>query len=116
MFKGISNLASLLQNASELNSKLQAFTDELKGKRVTGSSGGGMVTVEVNGLCEVVRVKIDPMLLERGELDMIEGLLPAAVNQAISKAKELHVDMAKSATKDIPMPGLEEALSKLMGK
>ena len=84
MFKGISNLASLLQNASELN--------------------------------EVLRVKIDPLLIERGEREMLESLLPGAINQAFAKAKELHVEMAKSATKDLPLPGLEDALSKLMGK
>ena len=113
MFKGISNLASLLQNASELNGKLQSITQELRSKRVSGSAGGGMVEVEVNGLCEVLRVKIDPLLVER---EMLEGLLPGAINQAFAKAKELHVEMAKSATKELPLPGLEEALSKLMGR
>jgi DNA-binding YbaB/EbfC family protein len=112
MFKGMSNLASLLQNASELNGKLQSLTNELRTKRVTGSAGGGMVEVEVNGLCEVLRVKIDPLV----EREMIEGLLPGAINQAFAKAKELHVEMAKTATKDLPLPGLEDALSKLMGK
>jgi DNA-binding YbaB/EbfC family protein len=116
MFKGISNLASILQNASELNGKLQSLTNELKSKRVTGSAGGGMVEVEVNGLCEVLRVKIDPLLVERGEREMLESLLPGAINQAFSKAKELHVELAKSATKDLPLPGFEDVLSKLMGK
>lgn len=77
-----------------------------------------MVQAEVNGLCEVTRLTIDPMLIERGEREMLEDLIPAAINQAIAKAKELHVEMAKSATKDLPisLPGLEEALSKLVGR
>jgi DNA-binding YbaB/EbfC family protein len=112
MFKGISNLTSLLQNASELNGKLQSLSNELRTKRATGSAGGGMVEVEVNGLCEVLRVKIDPLV----DREMLEGLLPGAINQAFAKAKELHVEMAKTVTKDLPLPGLEDALSKLMGK
>jgi DNA-binding YbaB/EbfC family protein len=113
MLQGITNLMSLLQNAQQVGTRIQAVRDELKGKRVVGSAGGGMVEVEVNGLCEVLRVKIDPVLLQGQEHEMVEDLLPAAINQAFNKAKELHLDLAKSATKDISFPGLEEALSRL---
>lgn len=116
MFQGFANLASLLQNAHQLNDKLQSLIEELKTKRVSASAGGGMVQVEVNGVGEVLRVKVDPLLFERGEREMIEDLLPAAINQALAKAKELHVELAKSATKDLPLPGLDEALAKLMGR
>lgn len=116
MFKGFTNLASLVQNARELGDKMQSLTEELKARRVSGSAGGGLVQVEVNGLGEVLRVKIDPVLMQGGEREMVEDLLPAAINQAVAKAKELYLDLAKSATKDLPLPGLEDMLSKFVGR
>jgi DNA-binding YbaB/EbfC family protein len=113
MLQGISNLLSLLQNAQQIGDRIQSARDELRTKRVMGSAGGGLVEVEVNGLCEVLRVKLDPELIRRQDSEMVEDLLPAAINQALRKARELHVEMAKSATKDFSIPGLEEALSRL---
>jgi DNA-binding protein YbaB len=75
-----------------------------------------MVQVEVNGLGEVLRVKIDPALWQRQDHEMVEDLLPAAINQAFSKARDLHMELAASAAKDFSVPGLEEALSKMMGR
>ena len=83
---------------------------QLKLKRITGSAGGGMIAVEANGQGEILRVKIDPALGD--DLEMIEDLLPAAMNQVSAKAKELHLEMMQSATADLNLPGLDEALSK----
>lgn len=108
MFKGISNLASMMKQAQQVGSKMQEVNDKLKTQRVTASAGAGMVEVEANGLGEILRVAIEPQLIEDGERDMIESLLPAAVNQVVAKAKQLHVQMM---TDGVDMPGLEEALS-----
>ena len=78
-----------------------------------GKTGGGMVEVEVNGLGEVLRLTIDPQLVERGEREMIEDLVPAAVNQALAKAKQLHVEAMQSMTRDLDVPGLNEAIAQL---
>lgn len=116
MFKGLSSLTSLMQNAQEISGRLQSLTDELKSKRVKGSAGGGMVEAEANGLGEILRIRIDPVLVERQEREMIEDLLPAAINQAVSKAKELHLELARTAAKDFSIPGLDEALAKMAGR
>jgi DNA-binding YbaB/EbfC family protein len=113
MFKEISSLASLMRSAGEIRRKMESVAEELKAKRVTGSSGGGMIEVEANGLGEILGVKIEPALVERGEREMIEDLLPGAINQALAKAKELHLEMAKSVTDGLSVPGLEEILSKI---
>jgi len=112
MFKGLGNLASVMRQAQEMGGKMQEVNDELKSKRVTGSAGGGMVEVEANGHGEVLRVKIDPSLQD---LEMIESLVPAAVNQAAAKAKDLHVELMQSVTGDLNLPGLDEALAKFTG-
>jgi DNA-binding YbaB/EbfC family protein len=113
MFKGIANLASLVKQAQQVGSKLQGISDELKAKRVTGAAGGGLVEVEVNGLGDVLKVRIDPKLIESRDREMIEDLIPAAVNQAIVKSRALHAEAMTSATTGMDVPGLDEALANL---
>ena len=113
MLKGLGNIASLMKQAQQMGGQLQQVNERLKSQRATGAAGGGMVEVEVNGLGEVLRVAIDPALVERGEREMIEDLLPAAVNQALAKAKQLHVEAMQSLTEGLDMPGLNEAISKI---
>jgi DNA-binding YbaB/EbfC family protein len=89
--------------------------DRLKTQRVTGTAGGGMVEAEVNGAGEVLRLTIEPSLIERGEREMIEDLVPAAVNQALNKARQLYTDEMKTLTDGLNIPGLGDALAKLVG-
>ena len=115
MFQGLSNIASLMRQAQQMGPKLQAIQQQLKDARASGSAGGDMVVVDVNGLSEVVAVRIDPALVARGDVEMIQDLTAAAVNVALVKAKELHVDAMKSLTTDVDMPGLQEMLAKMTG-
>ena len=115
MFKGLGNLVSVMRQARQFGAQLKTVTETLKSQRTTASTGGGMVEVEVNGLGEVLRVKIDPNLVARGEREMIEDLLPAAVNQAVTKARQMHMDAFKSAAGGMDLPGLEEMLGQLAG-
>ena len=71
--------------------------------------------IVANGLGEILRVTIDADLVARNEREMIEDLLPAATNQALQKAKELHAEEVRSLTSGIQLPGLEEALSQMTG-
>ena len=118
MFKGLGDLANLgnvFKQAQEMGGRMQEMSAQLKTQRVTGSAGGGMVQVEADGLGTILKVTIEPTLVDKGDRETIEILLPAATNQAISKAKQLHADSLKSLTGGIGLPGLDEALSKLMG-
>jgi DNA-binding YbaB/EbfC family protein len=80
-----------------------------------GTAGGGLVEIEVNGLSEVLKCRIDPSLIEPGERELLEDLIAAATNQAMAKAKQLHAEALKSLTGNMELPGLEEAMSKLTG-
>lgn len=113
MFKGLANLASMMKNAKEIGSRMQNISEELKHKRAVGRAGGDLVEVEVNGLGSVIRVKIDPSLIENKDQEMIEELLPAAINMANLKAKELHAEALQSATQGMDMPDLKEIMSKM---
>ena len=85
---------------------MQAMQDELKTKRATGSAGGGLVEVEVNGLGEVLAVRIDPSLVEKRDREMIEDLLPAAFNAAQQKAKATARRSHAAITGGMPLAGL----------
>ncbi|HYO26501.1 MAG TPA: YbaB/EbfC family nucleoid-associated protein [Lacipirellulaceae bacterium] len=116
MFKGLSglaNLPALLKQAQEMTGKLEQLNAELKTKRVTGAAGGGLVEADANGLGDVLAVRIDPSLIERKDRELIEDLLPAAVNSARLKAKELHAESMKELTGGMQIPGLSDALSSL---
>ena len=118
MFKGLGNLAnigSLIKQAQLMGGKMQQINEDLKTRRAEGSSGGGMVHVEVNGLGEVLSCRIDPSLFTAGDRELVEDLLPAAVNQALAKSKELHVEAMKSMAEGVDMPDLGALMSQLSG-
>lgn len=111
----LGNIAGMLRSAQEMGAKVQGLQEELRAKRVTGSSGGGMVEVEMTGTGEMLSLRIDPDLIARGEQEIIEDLVPAAVNQASAKAKQMHADMMKDLTSGMNVPGLDDALAKMTG-
>lgn len=113
MLKGLGNLASLpgiMKQAQEMGGKLQQINDELKKEKVTGSAGAGMVEVDANGLGEVLAVRIEPSLVEKQDREMIEDLLPAAINSARQKAQERHAQMMQELTGGLNIPGLGDAI------
>lgn len=113
MFKGLGTFASLMKQAPQIMGRLKNLSEELREKRAVGTAGGGMVEIEVNGLGEVLRAKVDPTLFSSGDREMLEDLLPAAINQAQGKAKQLHRDAMQSMTEGLGLPGLNEALAQL---
>ena len=116
MFKGLGNIASMIKQAQTMGPKMQAKMEELAQKRVTGSAGGGMVTVVASGNNQILSVNIDPLLAEKQDLEMVTDLLPAAINDALEKAKQLHMEAMQSVTEDFEMPGnMEGMLGKLFG-
>jgi DNA-binding YbaB/EbfC family protein len=117
MFKGLGQLAqlpALLKQAQEMGGKLEQMQAELKGKRVTGAAGGGLVEVDCNGLGDAVAVRLDPALIERRDRELLEDLLPAAINASRQKAKELHAEMMQQLTGGMTLPsGLTDMLGHL---
>lgn len=116
MLKGLGNIGNILKQAQQMGSRMQEINDQLKTVKVTGAAGGGLIEVEANGLGEVLRVTIDPDLIGRGDREMIEDLLPAAVNQAQAKAREAHAEAMKELTGGMDLPGLDEAMASFTGE
>ena len=105
--KDLPTSASLLKQAQQIGGQMGKLTEEMKKRRVTGTAGGGMVEIEVNGLMEVLRCRIDPQLIAQDDREMLEDLVVAAVNQAIAKGKQMHADAMRDLTGGLPLPRLE---------
>lgn len=78
---------NLLKQARQVQEKLEAAQAELEKLEIEGQAGGGMVTAKVNGKQELLAIKIDPEVLSE-DVEMVEDLVVAAVNQAMKKAGE----------------------------
>jgi nucleoid-associated protein EbfC len=116
MFKGLANLGTLLKQAQQIGGQMGQITEEMRKLRVTGAAGGGMVEIEVNGLMDVLRCRIDPQLMAQGDRELLEDMVVAAINQAIAKGKQMHADKVRDLTGGLPLPGgFQEMLAKFSG-
>jgi DNA-binding YbaB/EbfC family protein len=98
MGKGF-DLGNLIRQAQELKDKFTNAQDELAGRTVEASAGGGMVTAVVNGRLELVSIRIEPSLVASPDLEMLQDLVVAAVNEGVRAARRM----------------IEEEMSKLTG-
>jgi DNA-binding YbaB/EbfC family protein len=95
---------------------MEAMQEKLKSQRVSGSAGGGMVTVHASGTGEILSVEFDDVLMGSQDLEMAKDLLPAAINSAIEKANELRAQEMQPVTEDLPLPAnMEEMMKKILG-
>ena len=100
------DLKQIQRMQKEMEQKMGSMQAELGNARVEGSSGGGMVTVVMNGNEQVVSIKIQPDVVDPDDVEMIEDLVMAAVNAAVAKAKELSQSSMSQLTGGIKIPGL----------
>jgi DNA-binding YbaB/EbfC family protein len=106
MVKGLGNL---MKQAQKLQERLAQIQEELETIEVEGTSGGGMVTVVANGKQEIVQVKVDPEVVNPDDVEMLEDLIVAAVNQARERAQEVAEEKMREATGGM-LPGLGDGL------
>ena len=103
MVKGIGNI---LKQAQEMHSKISELQEAMAEKRVESSAGGGMVSVVINGKQEILSVRIDPEVVNREDVEMLQDLIRAAVNEAIRKSQEMMTEEMKKITGGLSIPGL----------
>ena len=97
------NLQQMMQQVKKMQEELQQQMESL---RVEASSGGGMVTVRMNGAKRVLSVKIDPEALKNSDAEMLQDLVQAAVNQALRQVDEAMADKLGGLTGGMKIPGL----------
>ena len=103
---GPQNMNRIIKQAHKMQDDMKALQDRLDMTEYTGESGSGLVKAVVNGKHDVVSVKIDPNAIDPDDIEMLEDLIAAAVNDAVSKAKaEGEAEMAK-ITGGMNVPGI----------
>jgi hypothetical protein len=102
---GLPGMGDLLRQAQEMQAKLARLQEEAGKKTVEASSGGGMVTVVVNGKLEIVSLRIDPTVVAAGDRQMLEDLVTAAMNEGIRRAQQMMAEEMSRATGGLRIPG-----------
>jgi len=100
------DLNAIMQQAKEMQAKMAKIQEDLASKTITGSAGGGMVTVTATGKGDIVNVSIDAELISADEKQMLQDLIAAAANDAIRKARELGKQEMAGLTGGMQIPGL----------
>ncbi len=103
MTKGFGNI---LKQAQQMHAKIAQLQEEMAAKTVEGSSGGGMVNIVMNGKQEILSVRIDPEVVNREDIEMLQDLIVAAVNEAVRKSQEVMQEEMKKITGGLSIPGL----------
>ena len=100
----MADIMKILQQAQQMQGRLQQIQDELAQKSVAGSAGGGMVTVEADGKGQVRSIKIDPTVVSPADVEMLEDLVLVAVNEAQKKAAALAQEEMGKLTGGMDLP------------
>ncbi len=95
-----------LQQVKALQEKMAKMQEDLALKKVETSAGGGMVTVVVNGRQEVLSIRIDPQVVDPEDLDMLQDLIVAAVNDGLRRAQEMAAAEMGKLAGGLNIPGL----------
>lgn len=100
------NMNDILRQAQIMQNKLAKLQQELAEKTYEASSGGGMVKVEVTGKQELKKLTLDPKILESGDVEMLEDLVQAAVNEGLRIARETMEREMNAISGGIKLPGM----------
>ncbi|MBT8334517.1 MAG: YbaB/EbfC family nucleoid-associated protein [Deltaproteobacteria bacterium] len=100
------DLNAIMQQAREMQEKMAKIQEDLAAKTITGSAGGGMVSVTATGKGDILSIAIEEDLITPGEKEMLQDLITAATNDAIRKSRELTKQEMGSLTGGMQIPGL----------
>jgi DNA-binding YbaB/EbfC family protein len=99
-------LGDIMKQAQKMQQEMMRVQEQLGTKTVEASSGGGMVTVVMNGRLELVSIKIEKDVVDPNDIDMLQDLVRAAVNEGLSKAQDMVKDEMAKVTGGLSIPGL----------
>ena len=101
--KGMGNM---MKQAQKLQSQMMKLQEELADRTVESSSGGGMVTVVANGRQQIVSIQVENEVVDPDDVEMLQDLILAAVNDALAKAQEMVSSEMGKLTGGLNIPGL----------
>ncbi len=100
------NMSSMIKQAQKMQQDMLRVQEELETKTVEATVGGGSVTVEVNGKKELVKIQIQPQAVDPDDVEMLEDLIMAAVNEGMRKADEMATNEMNKVAGGMNIPGL----------
>jgi DNA-binding YbaB/EbfC family protein len=100
------NMSNIMKQAQAMQEQMAKVQEQAAAKTVSGTAGGGIVTVTANGAMQIVSVVLDPEVVKSGDVEMLQDLVVAASNDALRKAHEMMAEEMKSVTGGLKIPGL----------
>ncbi len=104
--KNFGNMGNIMSQAKKMQERLASVQEEMALKTIDGSAGGGMVTVTANGRQEIISLKIEPEVVNPEDIEMLQDLVQAAVNDALRKSQEMVQQEMSKITGGLKIPGL----------
>lgn len=104
--KGMGNMGNMMKQAQKLQQKMMKLQEELAEKTVEATAGGGMVKVVANGKQQVISISIEKEVVDPNDVDMLQDLITAAVNDALTKSQEMVSSQMSKLTGGMNIPGM----------
>lgn len=106
MMRGMGNMGKMMKQVQKMQKQMKKLQQELEEKTVEATAGGGAVKAVANGKKELVELQIDPDAVDPDDVEMLQDLVMAAVNEAIRKAEEMVQSELVKITGGLNLPGL----------
>ena len=103
---GPTNMQGMLKQAQKMQEDMQTLQEDLDAREYEICAGGGVVTIKINGKLEVSAIKIDPEIVDPDDVETLEDIITAGVNEAIKKVSTTNSDEMGKITGSLNMPGL----------
>jgi DNA-binding YbaB/EbfC family protein len=102
----VKNMMSMMKQAQKLQAKMMELQAEVGNRTVSAASGGGMVEAVVNGRQELLSLRLDPEVVSAEDVEMLQDLILAAVNEALNRSREMMAQEMSKLTGGMQIPGM----------
>lgn len=103
---GPTDMNGMIRQAQKMQEEMAALQEELDAKEYEVQAGGGAVTVKINGKSEITAIEIDPEIVDPDDIETMQDILIAGVNEAIKKVSDTNSNEMSKITGSLSMPGL----------
>ena len=100
------NISQMMKQAQKLQSRMMEMQAELGNRTVSAQAGGGMVEAVVNGRQELLSLRIDPEVATPDDVEMLQDLITAAINEALNRSRDMMAQEMSKLTGGMQIPGL----------
>lgn len=106
MGKGPSNMNAMMRQAQKMQEDMTALQEELDSREYDVSAGGGVVNIKINGKKEIISIEIKPEIVDPDDIEMLQDILTAGINEAIKKVENTNSEEMGKLTGSLNIPGL----------